>query len=133
LGKTERLIAFQFSGFGVFVMQRAKALFVFLMIIAFAYVAWVVGPPYFANYQFQDDLNTEVRFMQNGGKSDDEIKASLIKKALDDGFTLTPQQIKITHFNKTITVQVDYAVHVDMPGYSTDLKFHPSATNTLVM
>jgi hypothetical protein len=114
-------------------MGRIKALLGFALVVAFGYAAWVVGPPYFANYQFQDDLNTEVRFMQNGGKSDDDIKAEVIKKALDAGFVLTPEQIRISRFNKSITVQVDYSVHVDLPGYSTDLQFHPTASNTLAM
>jgi hypothetical protein len=114
-------------------MGRIKALFTLAIVAGFVYICYVMGPPYFANYQFQDDLKTEVRFLQNGGKSDDEIKTEIIKKALDEGFILTPQQIKITRFNKTITVDVDYSVHVDMPGYSTDLQFHPSATNTLAL
>jgi hypothetical protein len=114
-------------------MARLKAFLVFGLFLLGAYAAYVFFPPYMTNYQFQDELNTEVRFMQNNGKSDDDIKAEVIKKALDAGFVLTPQQIKILHMNKTITVQVDYAVHVDFPGYSTDLQFHPSATNTLVM
>lgn len=114
-------------------MGRIKALLAFVIVIAFIYVCYVVGPPYFNNYQFQDDLRTAVRFMQNDAKSDDDIKAEIIKKALDEGFVLTPQQIKITRFNKTITVDVNYSVHVDMPGYSTDLQFHPTASNTLAM
>lgn len=114
-------------------MGRAKALLVFAFVLCLAYIAWVVGPPYFNNYQFQDDLNTEVRFMQNGGKSDDDIKTEIIKKAMDEGLQLTPQQIKITRFNKSITVEVDYSVHVDLPGYSTDLQFHPTAQNTLAL
>jgi hypothetical protein len=114
-------------------MGRIKALLGFALVVAFGYAAWVLGPPYIANYQFQDDLNTEVRFMQNDRKSDDDIKASIIKKAMEEGFVLTPEQIRITRFNKTITVQVDYSVHVDLPGYSTDLQFHPTASNTMVM
>jgi hypothetical protein len=114
-------------------MNRVKALIAFVIICVVVYVAYVIGPPYFNNYQFQDDLNTEVRFMQNGGKTDDEIKAEIIKKALDAGFTLTPPQIKISRFNKSITVEVNYSVHVELPGYSTDLQFHPVASNTLAM
>jgi hypothetical protein len=114
-------------------MARIKAFLAFGIVIAFMYVCYVVGPPYFNNYQFQDDLKTEVRFLQNDGKSDDDIKARIIKKALDENLVITPQQIKITRFNKTITVDVNYTVHVDMPGYSTDLEFHPSANNTLAM
>jgi hypothetical protein len=114
-------------------MGRFKALLGFALVVAFGYAAWVLGPAYIANYQFQDDLNTELRFMQNDRKSDDDIKAQIIKRALDEGFVLTPEQIRITRLNKTMTVQVDYSVHVDLPGYSTDLQFHPTASNTLVM
>ena len=114
-------------------MARIKALLGFALVVAFGYAAWVIGPAYIANYQFQDDLNTEVRFMQNGGKADDDIKATVIKQAMEEGFVLTPEQIRISRFNKTITVQVDYSVHVDLPGYSTDLQFHPTATNTLAL
>lgn len=114
-------------------MGRIKALLGFALVVAFGYAAWVMGPAYIANYQFQDDLNTELRFMQNDRKSDDDIKAAIVKKALDEGFVLTPEQIRITRVNKTMTVQVDYSVHVDLPGYSTDLQFHPTASNTMVM
>lgn len=114
-------------------MGQLKALLAFGIFLVGAYAAYLFFPPYMANYQFQDDLNTEVRFMQNNGKADDDIKAEIIKKAMDEGFPLAPQQIKITRFNKTITVQVDYSVHVDFPGYSTDLQFHPTATNTLAL
>lgn len=114
-------------------MGRAKALLALFIVIGFIYVCYVVGPPYFNNYQFQDDLNTEVRFMQNNGKSDDDIKAEVVKKAMDDGFAITPEQIRITRFNKSITVEVNYSVHVDLPGYSTDLQFHPVASNTLAL
>jgi hypothetical protein len=114
-------------------MTRIKALLTFAIVMGLVYVAYVMGPPYFNNYQFQDDLNTEVRFMQNAGKTDEEIKADVVKKAGDDGIMLTPQQIRIIRANKTITVEVSYTVHVDLPGYSTDMPFHPTATNTLVM
>lgn len=114
-------------------MGRVKALIAFVIVIAFVYVCYVVGPPYFNNYKFQDDLSQEVRFMQNGGKSDDDIKAEVVKKAIENDVTITPQQIHIVRVNKTITVTVDYTVHVEVPGYTTDLEFHPSATNTLAM
>ncbi len=114
-------------------MHRIKALLAFAIVLGVVYVCYIVGPPYFNNYQFQDDLNTEVRFMQNAGKSDDDIKTDIIKKASDNGIQLSPQQIRINRAGKTITVEVTYSVHVEMPGYSSDLQFHPIASNTLVM
>ncbi|HEY3927979.1 MAG TPA: hypothetical protein VGL89_06380 [Candidatus Koribacter sp.] len=114
-------------------MGRIKALLVFLFVMGLVYVCYIVGPPYFNNYQFEDDLRQQVRYMQNANQPDDEIKAAVVKKALDSDVTITPEQIHITRINKTITVSVDYAVHVDIPGYPTDLEFHPTATNTLAM
>ncbi len=114
-------------------MGRIKALLGFAIVMGFVYVAYVMGPPYFNNYQFQDDLNTEVRFLQNAGKTDEEIKAEVVKKAIDDGIQLTPQQVRITRSSKTITVEVNYSIHVEMPGYSTDMQFHPTSSNTMVM
>lgn len=112
-------------------MGRIKALLVFVFIMGVVYVCYVVGPPYFNNYKFEDDLRQQVRYMQNAFQPDDEIKAAVVKKALDNDVTITTDQIHITRLNKTITVTVDYAVHVDIPGYSTDIEFHPTATNTL--
>lgn len=114
-------------------MGRLKALLTFLIVMALVYGAYIFGPPYFNNYQFQDDLTTEVRFMQNSGKTDEEIKDDLIKKALDYSLFLKPEQIRISRMNKTITVEVNYTVHVEVPGYSTDLQFHPKSTNTLAL
>ncbi len=114
-------------------MARVKALIAFVIVLGVVYVCYVTGPPYFNNYQFEDDLKTEVRFMQNAGKSDEDIKTDVVKKAQDDGIQITPQQVRINRVGKDIKVQVDYTVHVDMPGYSTDIQFHPVASNTMVM
>lgn len=115
-------------------MGRIKALLAFIIVAGVGYVCYVMGPPYFSNYQFQDDLNQELKFMQNGGKSDDEIKDEIIKKAANnEGIVLSPEQIHITRVGKSMTVEVDYTVHVDIPGYSTDMEFHPTAKNTMVM
>lgn len=114
-------------------MGQLKALLGFAIVAGFAYVCYVVGPAYFNNYQFQDDLNQQLKYMQNAGKSDDDIKAEVIKKALNENLAITPEQIRITRFNKSITVDVNYTVHVDLPGYSTDLDFHPTASNTLAL
>jgi hypothetical protein len=114
-------------------MSRLKALIGFAVVIAFAYACYVIGPAYFNNFQFQDDLNQQLKFLQNAKSSDEDIKAEVLKKAVNDGLTLAPEQIRITRVNRTITVDVTYTVHVDLPGYSTDIDFHPSASNTLVM
>ena len=114
-------------------MSRLKALIGFALVVGFAYVCYVVGPAYFNNYQFQDDLNQQLKFLQNNRSDDDNIKAEVMKKAVNDGLTIAPEQIRITRVNRTITVDVTYTVHIDLPGYSTDIDFHPSATNTMVM
>lgn len=114
-------------------MGRFKALLGFALVLGFAYACYVIGPAYFNNYQFQDDLNQQLKYLQNARSSDEDIKTEVLKKAMNDGLTLTPEQIRITRVNKTITVDIDYTVHIELPGYSTDIDFHPSASNTMVL
>ena len=82
-------------------MGQLKALLAFGIFLVGAYAAYLFFPPYMANYQFQDDLNTEVRFSQNNGKADDDIKAEIVKKAMDEKGSPSRRAIKITRFNKT--------------------------------
>src|SRR5437868_9155710 len=42
--------------------MKLKALLGIAILVGGAYIAWMMLPPYFANYQFQDDLTTIARF-----------------------------------------------------------------------
>jgi hypothetical protein len=91
------------------------------------------------HHQFQDDVTEAAA--QIGGKiglkppsTDDDLRARLLRDAADCGIQLTPQQIQISRHesdgNWSITISVDYAVSIGVPGIRYPLRFSVSATRS---
>ena len=105
-----------------------------LGVLAFGvYVGAEVIPPYFSNYEFQDTLDTEARLGTYSNKSDEVISDAVFKRAQDLEIPVTRDQIKVQHIGQngagSVTIETDYMVHVDLPGYPLDLHFHPESKN----
>ncbi len=111
-----------------------KAIIGFLVIIAVIYVLFQVAPPELSNYSFEDDLKT-VAMMggSNPHTSDDQLVASVIKKAQEHDITLAPENVTIqrigTPGSPSVYIAADYSVPVTLPGYSFTLHFTPSSGN----
>jgi len=105
-------------------------------VVAIVGVVWCLAelaPPYMANYQFQDVIETEARISTYSTKPADAIRDSLFKKAQDLELPLTREQIKVVRSGAentgSVAIEVDYSVHVSLPFYPMDLHFHPSTKN----
>ncbi|MBI2682800.1 MAG: DUF4845 domain-containing protein [Acidobacteriales bacterium] len=107
-------------------MARVKALFGLAVVVGGIYLAIMLLPPYFANYQFQDDVSTIAKFSSvSMGKSDDDILADVMKKVKEHDLPIRSEQIKISHSERQITISVDYDVVVELVGGRTQvLSFH---------
>jgi hypothetical protein len=110
-------------------MKRVKALCGVLLVVAGFYVAWMLVPPYINNYQFQDDVQNEALINSYNNKSDQDIRETLAKKAADYGIPLKAEQIHVERSGPELSIWADYSVHVDLPGFPLDLKFHPATRN----
>jgi len=90
-------------------------------------------PPYFANYEFQDTIDTEARMGTYSTKSEDAIREAVFRRAQDLEIPVTKEQIKVQRSGAqgsgSVTIETEYAVHVDLPGYPMDLQFHPESKN----
>src|SRR6516164_6179987 len=89
-------------------------------IVLAIYVWWMLIPPYFANYQFEDDQkNISIRNTY-GTRTEDDIKDVIIGKAKAYDIPLTKEQVKVVKSGPvnagSLSLDVDYAVHVDLPG-----------------
>src|SRR5262249_20676721 len=106
------------------------------LLAAAVYVGAQVIPPYFANYEFQDTLNTEARMGTYSTKSDDVIREAVYRRAQELELPLNSEDIKLERVgpngNAAVSIEVDYSVHVDLPGYPMDLHFHPVSKNKSV-
>ena len=110
-------------------MNRLKALFGLFLVVAAVYAAWMLLPPYISNYQFQDDLQNEALINSYSNKSDLDIRNTLSKKAADYGIPLKAEQINVLRNGAELSIWADYTVHVDLPGFPLDLRFHPATKN----
>ena len=110
-------------------MGKLKALIALVIIVGGAYVGWELIPPYFHNYQFQDDLDDVARVNAYTHKSDEDIKALVIQKADSNGIKLKEDAITITRNLDGMGITVHYNVHVDMILHPMDLDFTANSLN----
>jgi hypothetical protein len=114
-------------------MGTIKLVLILALLAGLVYVGAQVIPPYFANYQFQDTLDTEARIGTYSAKAEDVIRDAVFKRAQELEIPVTKDQIKVQRTgavgNGTVVIETEYSVHVDLPGYPMDLAFHPQSKN----
>src|SRR5260370_16905760 len=100
-------------------MRKLNVLIFLLVMAAGIYYGWNMIPPYFRNYQFQDDLDDIARMATYNIRSDDELKQAVIKKALARDIVLKEDQLTLTRFPRSVPISMHYPRHAD-------LSFHPT-------
>lgn len=110
-------------------MGKIKGLIGLAVIACGFYVAWSLIPPYFYNYQFQDDLDDIARRVSYVPNTDDDVKAMVIRKAKEEEIPLKEDEIVISRNGPTIGITVKYNIHVDMAVHPVDLDFTVNSFN----
>jgi hypothetical protein len=104
-----------------------------VLFVAMAIVGIKVVPVYFSNYQFEDAIKTEALQSTYSARSEEDIRDSVIKHAKEYDIQLTTKQVHVsrTGANGTgsLSIEADYSVPVNLPGYSMNFDFHPSSKN----
>jgi len=111
--------------------SKLKLLFALAVMGSMVFGAWKMIPPYFANYQLQDAIQSEARFALAAypRKSDDDIREDVWKKMQELDIPAKRESIKINVVNGAIEISVDYSVPIDLAVYQLSLSFHPHADN----
>jgi hypothetical protein len=103
------------------------------LFLAVIVVGIQVLPPFFTNYQFEDEINNAALTATYGTKSEDEIRTVVYNKAKEMEIPITPDQIKVYRVGSqgtgTLAIEASYTVHVNLPGYPLDLNFHAATKN----
>ena len=114
-------------------MGTIKLVLGIFVIVVVVYVGAELIPPYFSNYQFEDEIQTEARMSTYSTKPEEAIRESVFKKAQDLEIPISREQIKVQRFGAqgtgSILIETQYTVHVSLPGYPLDLNFHPTTRN----
>lgn len=114
-------------------MGSIKLILGLFVIVVAIYLGVELVPPYYTNYELQDAINNEALMATNSGKTEDAVQESVFKQAQQLGLEISRDDIKVartgTQFSGSVTIEVQYIVHVNVPGYPFDLHFDPVASN----
>lgn len=90
-------------------------------------------PPFFSNYELEDSIKNEALQATYSTRSEDDVREAVIKQARNYDIALTPKQVHVSRVGGygagSLTIEAEYSVPVELPGYSTVLEFHPSSKN----
>jgi hypothetical protein len=107
-------------------------LIITLMIMAaMIFTAVKVVPVYFANYQFQDAINSESRFALTGypKRTVEDVRDDIYKKAQELQIPAKREDIQVSMQSGYVNISLDYSVPIDLAVYQFSLQFHPHADN----
>jgi len=114
-------------------MATLKLVFGFAIFCAVGLMGFKIVPPYFSNYELEDAIKTEAIQATYSTRSEEDIRETIVKQARSYDIALTPKQIVVSRVGGlgtgTLTIEANYSVPVNLPGYSTTLEFHPSSKN----
>ena len=103
---------------------RVKTLLAILLLGVAGFVIYRVAPPYFANGQLADEIRTEARFAQANEKTPDQVRATILREALQLDIPLQADNIHIEMHPSGTHITADYRVAVDLYYHQIDWAFH---------
>lgn len=111
-------------------MKSLKSLLGIAVVVAGFYLAWVMIPPYYNNYAFQDELDSQARqAVYSLQTTEQDVAESLAKKAKELSIPLTADQIHVQKSGGDISIWAEYTISVETPVKTFDLKFSPATKN----
>jgi hypothetical protein len=111
--------------------SKVNLILTLLILGAMVFAGVKIVPVYFANYQFQDAIESESRFALTGypKKNAEDIRDDIFHKAQDLGIPAQRDAIHVALGNGTVDIGLDYSVPIDLSVYQFSLQFHPHADN----
>lgn len=109
-------------------MRGLRMLLGVAVIVALVYSLFNILPAYLTAYQFEDEMKEEAKLAVYSKLSEDQIHDVMMKKARELGVPVKSDQLIVKHVGDDLTISADYLVHVDIPSFAFDLKFHPTTT-----
>ncbi len=109
---------------------KLKAILWTAVLLAGLYAAFKVVPIYFANYQLQDQMQTEARFATVNHRTDEDLRNVIYKEIQDRDIPARREDIKILeNSQRGVRISVDYTATVDLTVYQLELHFTPTVDN----
>jgi len=108
---------------------RLGCLFGLVLLVVAGVAAYRLIPIKVKAADLRDTVMDEAR---SAGRNDDgRVRGAILKHAKELELPVTPEQVKIKRGNAYITIDVEYTVPVEFPGFTYDWKFHHHTENPL--
>ncbi|HET6843843.1 MAG TPA: hypothetical protein VFK06_19505 [Candidatus Angelobacter sp.] len=109
-------------------MERLKILLILVVIAGAIFFAWKMFPPYYNNYQLQDDLDDLAAHATYKPTTDDDLRALVMQKATNHDITLKEEQVSVSQAGG-VGITVHYRITVDLLVRQVDLDFTTNSLN----
>ena len=100
-----------------------------LLLLAGIFVAYKMIPIKVKAAELRQEVVDEAK--SAGSHGDERIRKSILAKAQAVGLPVSEKDVKISRSGNNITVDVDYVVPVEFPGYVYQWNFHHHAENPI--
>ena len=110
-------------------MKTIKALVGLAVLVGGIYLGWTMIPPYFNSYKLDYIVADEARINTYSNKTEDAMRETIYQKAKDLDIPVTRENINVTRNGQSVTIDVNYTVHLDYPIHPVDLHFQSSSKN----
>ena len=105
---------------------------VFIILIGIAiFVSITLVPVYYANFNMESDIKTEVSRAGTHYMGDDAIVKDILDMAKKHEIRLERKNIKVSRFAGQLFVEVNYVVPLDFGVWQHDLKFQIKASSLI--
>lgn len=111
---------------------RRSFLLTIIIVAALIFFGVEIVPPYFANYQLQDSIETEARFAAGNNKTQQDILSDVMWKIKDLGIPAQAKDVHVSMVQDVVTISINYSVPIDLRFYQFTLQFHPHADNSTI-
>ncbi len=108
---------------------QAGCIFGLIVLALGVFIAWKMIPIKVKAAEVRQVVVDEAK--SAGTHRDQVIMNNILAKAREDKLPITENDIKISRGNNEITVEVNYTVPVDFPGYTYQWHFNHTATNPI--
>ncbi len=111
-------------------MANIRLVLTILFIALMIFAGVKLLPPYFYDYELQQDLESIARlatYAQN--RSVGDIKGDVVQKAKEDDVSITPDDVEVQRTASGVNIEVKYSVMISVFGKAHELKFNPKAGN----
>ncbi len=92
-----------------------------------AYFGARLAPIYFRNFQLRQYVEEITRSVENVQKSDDVLRTWVLEEAAALELPVKASNVQIKRSPAGLRIDIRYVVRVDLPVYTVDLHFRPSA------